>query len=56
MASGRFSRRSLRKLTAIEGTSVLLAVGDLFDAAEVHDLNKVSAARRDAVDRDDESR
>ena len=28
----------------------LMAVGDLFEAAEVHDLNEVRTARRAAVD------
>jgi hypothetical protein len=31
------------------------AVGDLFEAAEVHDLNKIRTGRRAAVDSDDES-
>jgi hypothetical protein len=35
---------------ALPGERVYLAVGDLFDAAEVHDLNKARTARR-AADR-----
>jgi hypothetical protein len=33
------------------GERVYMAVGDLFEAAEVHDLNEVRIARRAAVDR-----
>ena len=32
------------------GERVYIAVGDLFEAAEVHDLNEVRIARRAAVD------
>jgi len=40
--------RRIRK--ASPGERVYMAVGDLFEAAEVHDLNEVRTARRAAVD------
>ena len=35
---------------ASPGERVHMAVGDLFEAAEVHDLNEMRTARRAAVD------
>jgi len=42
-----FLRRIRR---APPGERVFMAVGDLFEAAEVHDLNEVRLVRRAAVD------
>ena len=40
-----------RTREAPPGERVYLAVGDLFEAAEVHDLNEVRTTRRAAKDR-----
>jgi hypothetical protein len=40
-----------RTREASPGERVYMAVGDLFEAAEVHDLNEVRTTRRAAVDR-----
>jgi hypothetical protein len=40
-----------RTREAAPGERVYVAVGDLFEAAEMHDLNEVRIARRAAVDR-----
>jgi hypothetical protein len=49
---GEFLRR-IRE--APPGERVYMAVGDLFKAAEVHDLNGVRIARRAAVDCGDDT-
>lgn len=47
-----FLEEFLRRVReAPPGERVYVAVGDLFEAAEVHDLNEVRIARRAAVDR-----
>src|ERR1700720_3622335 len=46
--NGRVSAANIRQ--ASPGERVYMAVGDLFEAAEVHDLSEVRAARRAAVD------
>jgi hypothetical protein len=52
----RFWKEFLRRLReAPPGQRVYMAVGDLFDAAEVYDLNEVRTARRAAVDRGDDA-
>lgn len=48
-----FLRRSRE---APPGERVYMAVGDLFKAAEVHDLDEERIARRAAVDRDPDER
>jgi hypothetical protein len=45
-----------RTREAAPGERVYLAVGDLFAAAEVHDLEELRAARRTAVVRDDDGK
>ena len=48
----RLMEEFLRRIReASPGERVYMAVGDLFEAAEVYDLNKVRTARRD--DRDE---
>jgi hypothetical protein len=47
-----FLRRSRE---AQPGERVYMAVGDLFAAAEVHDLTEVRTARRTGVDRGDDA-
>src|ERR1700738_670616 len=47
----RLMEEFLRRIReASPGERVYMAVGDLFEAAEVHDLNEVRTARRAAVD------
>jgi UDP-2,3-diacylglucosamine pyrophosphatase LpxH len=47
----RLFEEFLRRIReAPPGERVYMAVGDLFEAAEVHDLNEVRTARRAAVD------
>jgi hypothetical protein len=47
----RLMEEFLRRIReASPGERVYMAVGDLFEAAEVHDLNEVRTARRVAVD------
>ena len=43
-----------RTREAPPGERIYMAVGDLFEAAQVHDLNEVRIARRAAVDRGNE--
>ena len=47
----RLMEEFLRRIReAPPGERVYMAVGDLFEAAEVHDLNEMRTARRAAVD------
>ena len=51
-----FLEEFLRRVReAPPGERVYMAVGDLFEAAEVQDLDEARTARRDAAVRDDES-
>jgi hypothetical protein len=50
-----FLEEFLRRVReAAPGERVYMAVGDLFETAEVHDLEKVSTTRRAPVDRGEE--